>query len=377
MKTFSSLLSALNRTLRAERGVLTAGQTASPVVITGGGLRTARHTLKSTVWLMLFLCALLFSAAATHAQVFWRVSVKVFTDSNGNRPSGRTDAQIQADYDNYNNLIVAYARGCRFALTEIVQLPSSLSGWFNVAARNATSRDNLLANATSNAVLYAYRSDAINIYINNSSSGICCGGNNGIIFVGNEDGSITMFHECGHMLGLCHTQGCGCNGCPPDTLGACATPASDDVSDTIPDLPCWSRDEISQNWAGLPYASLSASAQETVNDVWFNIMSYHSGRTRLTPGQMDKVAEKSNGDRDNVTGNYFIFVDGTNGNDGNDGLTVADSFKTITSAVNHSGADDVLLIRSGTYNKATAGSWVINANRVLCSRKGTVRLTRQ
>jgi hypothetical protein len=37
----------------------------------------------------------------------------------------------------------------------------------------------------------------------------------------------------------------------------------------------------------------------------------------------------------------------------------------------------VLLLRSGTYNKATAGAWILNQNRVLCSRNGTVRLTRQ
>jgi hypothetical protein len=44
-------------------------------------------------------------SAATSAGVFWRVSVKVFTDSNGNRPSGRTDAQIQDDYTTYNQMI--------------------------------------------------------------------------------------------------------------------------------------------------------------------------------------------------------------------------------------------------------------------------------
>jgi hypothetical protein len=256
-------------------------------------------------------------------------------------------------------------------------MPASLSSWFNVQARNGANRDALLANATSNSVLYAYRTTAINIYINNSSSGVCCGANNGLIFVGNEDNSTTMFHEIGHMLGLCHTQGCGCNGCSPDPLGACDTPGDDDVSDTIEDLPCWSRDQISQNWAGNIYNNLTSSQQNTVNNVWLNIMSYHGGLSRLTAGQMDKLAEKSNGDRDNVTGNYFRFVDGTGGNDGNAGFTAATSFKTITGAITGSGIDDVLLIRAGTYNKATAGAWVINANRVLCSRKGTVRLTRQ
>ena len=269
---------------------------------------------------LLLLAAALLAPVTTPAQVFWRVSIKVFTDSNGNRPSGRTDAEIQADYDNYNNLITTYARGCRMVVTEIVQMPASLNAWYNIAARNSANRDALLTAATGDPATYAYRSTAINIYINNSSSGVCCGANNGLIFVGNEDGSTTMFHEIGHMLGLCHTQGCGCNGCSPDPLGACDIPGDDNVSDTIQDLPCWSRDQVSQNWAGNTFNNLSASQQNTVNNVWLNIMSYHSGLSRITAGQMDKVAEKSNGDRDNVTGNYFIFVDGTSGNNGNDGL---------------------------------------------------------
>ena len=153
---------------------------------------------------LLLLAAALLAPVTTPAQVFWRVSIKVFTDSNGNRPSGRTDAEIQADYDTYNNMITTYARGCRMVVTEIVILPASLSSWYNVQARNSANRDALLTAATGDPATYAYRSTAINIYINNSSSGVCCGANNGLIFVGNEDGSTTMFHEIGHMLGLCH-----------------------------------------------------------------------------------------------------------------------------------------------------------------------------
>lgn len=334
-----------------------------------------------------FLLASLLTAAGLwtatgHAQVFWRVSVKVFTDSNGNRPANRSDAQIQDDYVYYNQLLVNYARGCQFSLNEIVQLPSSLSSWFNVAARDAGNRDALLTAATGNPSLYAYRSDHINLYINNSSSGVCCGAGNGLVFIGNEDNHITPVHEIGHMLGLAHTQGSGCNSCCPDPLGCCDTPGDDGISDTIPDLPCWTRDQISQNWYGVNYASLSAAGQDVVNDVWLNIMSYHYGsfngwQERLTPGQMDKVAETANGTRDVVTGNYFIFVDGTSGNDSNGGLTASDSFRTINAAISSSSNDDVLLMRAGTYNKSTVGTWRITANRVLCSRKGTVRLTRQ
>lgn len=338
--------------------------------------------MKTRFCLALLVAALALVPAPGSAQVFFRVSVKVFTDSGGNRPSGRSNAEIQDDYVYYNRLLGNYARGCQFSLTEIVQMPSSLSGWFNMTARSGTSRDQLLANATSNATLYAYRTDAVNIYINNSSSGVCCGANNGLVFTGNEDDHITPVHEIGHMLGLSHTQGSGCNSCCPDVLGCCDVPGSDGISDTISDLPCWTRDQVAQNNFGNTYANVTASQRDQVDDVWLNIMSYHYGNfnnllERLTPGQMDQLAITANSTRDNVTGNYFRFVDLSAGNDTLfNGLSTSVPFRTIDGAITGSGADDVLVIRNGTYNKSVAGSWRITANRVLTSRNGTVRLTR-
>jgi hypothetical protein len=153
------------------------------------------------------------------------------------------------------------------------------------------------------------------------------------------------------------------------------------VADTIEDLSCWTRDDIAQNSFGVNYSTATATQRDQVDDVFLNIMSYHYGNfnnllERLTPGQMDRVAGVANTTRDNVTGNYFRFVDFASPLDNLGGLNTGTAFRTIDGAITGSGNDDVLLIRAGTYNKAVAGSWRITANRVLTSRNGTVRITR-
>jgi hypothetical protein len=87
--------------------------------------------------------------------------------------------------------------------------------------------------------------------------------------------------------------------------------------------------------------------------------------------------ETSNTARDAVTDNFYRFVSTTGGNDALfNGLTAAVPFATVNGAIAGSQDDDVLLLRAGPYNTAVTGPWRITANRVLCSRGGTVRLTK-
>ena len=290
--------------------------------------------------LLLALALLAAGLRSAPAQIVWHVSIKVFTDSSGNRPVDRADANIQDDYVYYNKLLQGYTRGCQFQVTEIVQMPATLSGWFNLDPRSSVNRDNLQNNAGSNAVLYAYRNNAINLYINNGSSGICCGSGNGLIFIGKEDDHINPMHEIGHMLGLAHTQGKRCNNCSGDPLGSCSTPGNDDIDDTIPDLPCWNIDQVAKNSFGNTYSNLNAGQRYAVDNVWLNIMSYHYGRfnnglERLTPNQMDLVAETSNVQRGNTVTGLFYFVDPANGKDqpSNVGWTMFLAKRTINGAL--------------------------------------------
>src|SRR4026207_1819969 len=152
------------------------------------------------------LCLLLVSffgfAADASARVRWRVSIKIFTDDNGNRPSGTTDTAMQTRIADYTLRLQAFARGLEMELTEIVELDPSLSNWFNRAARDSANRQELQDVATLVPSLYAYRDNSIHVYSNNPASGICCGAGNGLVFMGNPNAtSSTMFHEIGHFMG--------------------------------------------------------------------------------------------------------------------------------------------------------------------------------
>jgi hypothetical protein len=185
-------------------------------------------------------------------------------------------------------------RGDRLQLTETVNLPG-VDQWFNVdVVANKGALDNA---AKDNPGLYAYRNNAVNVYINGSAtSGVCSFPNSDddIIFLGQNALPTTVIHEIGHFFNLCHTQGCSCNNCATGP-GQCDSPGDDEIADTLRDVACWDLNAIAQNNFGSPYASLSAFQQSQVDDVFFNIMSYHGTRDRFTEGQMDRWTEAANG----------------------------------------------------------------------------------
>ncbi len=285
------------------------------------------------------------------ADLEWRVSVKIFLDANGNRPVGElgTDAQVQGQFSLGNAALAATGRGYQLRLTEIVEL-NDLADWFT---RDIFAfKDALEQAAEANPAEFAWRENAINVYINGfAGPGVCSFPNDEVIFLGQEARSTSIMHEIGHFYALCHTQGCACGSCDPQANGEChTTPGDDSIADTLPDLECFDRDDIANFTFGQNYAQLTSAQQRQVDAVIFNIMSYHDTRDRFTDDQMDKMTDVSNEQRPNETNGRTRFVDHA----GNPFLQFGSStlpFVTVAGGVNDADDGDIVLIREGTYDE--------------------------
>jgi hypothetical protein len=313
--------------------------------------------------LLSLIIALLCGAGAAHGQLNVRVSVKFILSAGGARPSNggcfgasgvnlTSDQAVRDNIDYANELMDRLGRGYRYQLTEIRDV-SGWSGFFNLPARDGGNKSALEAVATSNATTRAqffWRNDAVNIYINNTSSGWCSfPGDESVIFIGSCAYDTLMIHEMGHYFSLAHTHSgetyrnadntpCA-NGC------ACARQLggnSDGFADTLPDNECWDRADIVANNPG-------ASAAQ-VDNLWFNIMSYHIPQDRFTPDQFDAWTDTANSARFNAVTGRTRFVDRANGS-GFEFGTSALPYDTVSQGVAAASAGDIVLIRRGNYNQ--------------------------
>ena len=112
------------------------------------------------------------------------------TNSDGyiNNNANLTSRQAVTNNINYaNHLLDRTGRGFRFNLTEIQDV-SGASGFFNLPARSEANKVSLEAAATTSAASRAqffWRDDAINVYINDTSSGVCSFvGSGNMVFTG-------------------------------------------------------------------------------------------------------------------------------------------------------------------------------------------------
>ncbi|MEM7232611.1 MAG: hypothetical protein AAF517_10575, partial [Planctomycetota bacterium] len=253
-----------------------------------------------------------------------RLSAKFFLDSEGNGPTPgilSTHEQLREQVRIANEILAEDRANWRFDLDEIVDL-DGLSEYYGPLSidRDGSFWRQLERSAESDPETYAWRFDAINLYIVNEIidfTGVCSFPNrDDVIIISNrtyddlrlrvnldfpED--VTPFvwanillHEVGHYFDLGHTQGRFCGGCDPGRLGVChVSPGDDGIDDTPDDLACWDRDQLADFHFSRPYEELNEEEREFIRRAFNNIMSYHNEGWFLerdslfTPGQLERI----------------------------------------------------------------------------------------
>ena len=269
--------------------------------------------------------------------------------------------------------------------------------WYNLPARDT--RQYIETTALASQAVWRWNPGAINIYVNNSSSGQCSFvGTGGSISLGNV-GTGTVLHEIGHIVNLQHTHALDytTNTNPPTEVPPRAFALSDladgdaltvtlsdnlaggdGLSETVNDNPnITNHDQLSQALFGHPYdpppsppnAPFATPAERAIVDSAFqNVMSYHNEAVFL-PVQMDIWTQNANGARIGFcTGRTWFIANG--GNNSSSGLTAALPLATIVSGFTHvstSTPNDVVLLRAGSYAAPTGG---------VLSTPSTLRATR-
>jgi hypothetical protein len=291
---------------------------------------------------LLSLVFIVFSSNVVLAHVPVRISLKFILDANGNRPANgslNTDAEINAQVKYGIDILSGLNSELTFEQIEFVDL-TGLSQWYDTAANSGESLDALRQAAIADPATYHWRTDSINIFINNGTAGGISSfpPDNNIILLNQWISPSTMFHEIGHSLELMHThETCCTNG--------------DECSDTITDDAAWSRDDVAQNNFGCLYADCSASQQASVDMVFNNVMSYHIGeaRTRLSPCQMNRISAQADTDRNWLLSRMPVYVDSNRFFMIQTG-TFLFPYWTLQDAYNAGGfANKVLVLQQGAY----------------------------
>jgi hypothetical protein len=129
---------------------------------------------------------------------------------------------------------------------------------------------------------------------------------------------------------------------------------NDGCADTILDHDCWTdQNDIALGNYGLSYANLSASQTLNVDNMWWNLMSYHNRQhttDRFTPDQSDRWTDSANLDRPAVRTGRTRFV-ATTGNDTSGDGSSGNRYRTVTKGVAVAGSSDIVLLRAGHYNE--------------------------
>lgn len=294
-----------------------------------------------------------FIPCSLQAEVRIRVSVKAILGAGDSWPDnaggtiGMTGVNLnseQAVRDNIglaNGLLATRGSSFRLALRNdtVYTVSGQSNPWFSISARNSTNKNDLQDAATADKTTWKWHDDSINIYLNDSSSGWCSSpGNGDIIFVGAGAYEELIIHEIGHFLSLGHTHP------KEDDEDVDDWGDGDGFSQTLNDDRHASAADINAEYPG--------ETQATRDNLILNIMSYHQPQDRFVWQQREAMIETYNDVRSNVASGRARFVS-SDGDDTEDGLSVASRLETLQEAVDQSSsANDTLLIGGSTHDVA-------------------------
>jgi hypothetical protein len=209
-----------------------------------------------------------------------RVSVKRVLGPQGELPGGKygSEDEIERVIGKCNAALAASGAAWTLVLTEIADAPGAAA----FHSMSAGELADLEAQAKANPAAFAWRSNAVNIYVVDEltdAGGVCSfptiGPHREAIAINSRSilgGSEGWLHEIGHYFNLIHTH------------------EGDGVADTIPDpaLPdpfdCGAHDQRFLASA----AQLGAGERDTFNGL-HNIMGYHCDPLVLTPLQIVRM----------------------------------------------------------------------------------------
>lgn len=316
------------------------------------------------------------------ADVDWRVSIKLIADAEGNPPP-RALENLTDRFTEANRILTRLGRGYGFDVVEVITI-TNLPGWHH-ASVTPENRSILQGAIRANPAFYAYRSDAINIYVTSASDfGICSfpfNPSDDILLMSHTPDTATLLQELGHYFNLRDTfhgedfrynSGTDCS--PPDPCDcAIQDPGEEDGAlDTAPDNHCFvTTNVLAYAVYGNVFTNLTAGLQERVLNTFFNIMSCRPIRDRLTDDQLDRMTSDSNTRRRNVATGLTWFV-ATDGSDANSGKASYSRFQTVTKAFAVAHPRDMVLLRAGTYTAPQT----INQPITIRASRGNVKLVR-
>lgn len=337
-------------------------------------------TMKTLLRLMSGPLLFAFVTNSTHGQTInLRMSVKIIVDpTTSARPGGITPQTFTNAVAAANQWMASYWRGYRYELTEVKDIGGPTQGgtngpsrWFNVEFRSDPLRSDFFAVARTDS-RYLLRSDQVNIYVATPLAGPGNSGgampippgetnySGGQIFA--DNGGWWIVHELGHFFGLLHTFA-------TEDKSTC-TPGDDQLGDTLLDSNCWSSSNtVAQYYFHKDYTALSASERDQIDNVYFNVLSYHEAKSknivenRMTELQLDRHADHASGDRNAFAsgrtwfidrGSAFPFPDGTSTNYSTVfGVPVGGPYSTVSNGVARAtpAGGDIVLLRPGSYNE--------------------------